>query len=228
MSWRRIAAVVLFDLKENSKRPLLWIWIFLALLMSMVMSAGVLRIHSGQDMAGGVQAHVTSQFANAYEMSLFMAILFPLFVAVVAGMGVLRDGELRLEPLLHSTPLRPTEYVWGKFVAALVTIFFVLGVQVLLLILFKQGLTGAGKPELVGEFVLANYLVPMVMLLVPLILFVAGTTFFIGEGTRNPVLVNMVPLILLLACIFFLWTWCQPIAPDTTNSSRQWADWLRE
>lgn len=207
MSWRRFAAVVLFDIKENSKRPLLWIWVFLALLMSAVMSAGALRIHSGQDMAGGIQAHLTSQFANAYEMSLFVAILFPLFVAVVAGMGVIRDGELQLEPLLHSTPLRPSEYVWGKFLAAIMTSFFVLGVQVVLLILFKQAVTGAGRPELVGEFALANYLVPVLVFSVPLILFVAGTTFAIGEGTRNPILVNMVPLIILLGCVFFLWTW---------------------
>ena len=207
MSWRRLAAVCLFDLKENFKRPLLWIWLFLVLLMAMVMSAGVLKIHSGQDMAGGIQAHVTSQFANAYEISLFVAILFPLFVAVVSGMAVIRDGELQLEPLLHSTPLRPSEYVWGKFLAAVVTSFGVLGLQVVLLILFKQGLTGAGKPELVGDFVLASYLVPALVFSVPLILFVAGLTFAIGEGTRNAVLVNMVPLIILLGCVFFLWTW---------------------
>ena len=207
MSWKRLAAVCAFDLGDNSKRPFLWIWVVLALLMSMVMATGPLRIHSGQDMAGGIQAHLTSQFANAYEMSLFVAILFPLFVAVVAGMGVIRDGELQLEPLLHSTPLRPAEYVWGKFLAAIGTSFFVLGLQVALLIFFKQTLTGAGKPELVGVFVAGNYLVPMLMLSAPLIIFVAGLTFAIGEGTRNPVLVNMVPLVILLGCAFFLWTW---------------------
>ena len=207
MSWRRLAVVCRFDLKENLKRPLLWIWVGLSLLMSMVMAAGVLKIHSGQDMAGGIQAHITSQFGNAYEMSLFVAILFPLFVAVVTGMGVLRDGELRIEQLLHSTPLRPPEYVWGKFLAAVVTSFAALLALVFALILFKHGMTAATKPELIGNFALVNYLVPTLMLSVPLILFVAGITFAIGEGTRNAVLVNMVPLIILLGCVFFLWTW---------------------
>jgi ABC-type Na+ efflux pump permease subunit len=183
----------------------------------MVMAAGVLKIQSGQDMAGGVQAHITSQFANAYELSLFVAILFPLFVAVTAGMGVLRDGELRLEPLLHSTPLRPAEYVWGKFLAALITSLFLLLLQVLLLVLFKHVMTRGAHPELSGEFALANYLVPTIAFSVPLILFVAGTTFAVGEGTRNAVLVNMVPLVLLLASVFFLWTWSPAWLDPTWN-----------
>jgi len=207
VSWRRLAAICLFDLRENTRRPLLWIWISLTALLGMLMGAGVLRIHSGEDMAGGIQTHITSQFSNAYEMSIFAAILFPLFVTVVAGMGVLRDGELRVEALIHSTPLRPAEYVWGKFLAAVVTSFTVLAVQVGLVMLFKHGMTAAENPELVGDFVLANYLVPVFFLTIPLILFVAGTTFAIGEGTRNAVLVNMVPLVLLLASVFFLWTW---------------------
>jgi ABC-2 type transport system permease protein len=210
VSWGRLAVVCLFDLKENSRRPMVWIWISLTVLMAMLMGAGVLRIQSGADMAGGVQAHITSQFANAYEMSIFAALLFPLFVAVIAGMGVLKDGELRVEALLHSTPLRPSEYVWGKFLAAVVTSLAVLVVQVGLVVLFKHGMTASTKPELVGAFVPANYLVPVLFLTVPLILFVAGTTFGVGEGTRNAVLVNMVPLVLLLASVFFLWTWSPP------------------
>jgi ABC-type transport system involved in multi-copper enzyme maturation permease subunit len=207
VSSRRLAAVCRFDLKENLKRPLLWIWLVLSLLTSMVMAAGVFRISSGEDMAGGIQAHITSQFGNAYEMSLFVAVLFPLFVAVVAGMGVLRDGELRIEQLLHSTPLSPSEYVWGKFAAALATSFATLLAMVCGLMLFKHGMTGADKPELVGAFSLANYLVPMLGLSAPLIILVAGVTFAIGERTRNAVLVNMVPLVILLGCVFFLWTW---------------------
>ena len=210
MSWRRLAAVCLFDLRENARRPLLWIWISLTVLMGMLMGAGVLKIHSGADMAGGIQAHITSQFSNAYEMSLFVAILFPLFVTVVAGMGVIRDGELRVEALIHSTPLRPSEYVWGKFLAAVITSLTVLMVQVGLVVLFKHGMTASTKPELVGEFLFANYLVPVLFLTIPLIFFVAGTTFGVGEGTRNAVLVNMVPLALLLASVFFLWTWSPP------------------
>ncbi len=48
---------------------------------------------------------------------------------------------------------------------------------------------------------------PALALSLPLIVFVAGLTFAVGEATRNAVLVNMVPLVILLGCVFFLWTW---------------------
>ncbi len=141
MTVKRFSAVFRFDVTDHLKRPLLWIWVVLSLLTAMVMAAGVFTIRSGEDMAGGIQAHITSQFGNAYEMSLFVAILFPLFVAVVSGMGVLRDGELRIEQLLHSTPLRPSEYVWGKFTAAIAISLAALLVMVCSLMLFKHGMT---------------------------------------------------------------------------------------
>ncbi len=214
MSLRRLWAICRFELFTNIKRPLFWIWNSLVVLSVMVLAAGVLRIKSGADIAGGMQAHITSQFGNAFDLTLFVPMLFPLFVAVVAGMAVQRDGELRLEQLLHSTVLRPSEYVWGNFLAAIVTSFTVLAFLGGLSALFKHSMTLSSSPELVGDFSLLNYLIPSLFFAVPLIVFTAGICFLIGESSRSPILVNMVPLVILLACVFFLWTW-----------SPSWLEW---
>ncbi len=207
MSPQRLWTICRLELVTTFKRPLFWIWIFLVLLLAMIVSAGVMKIHSGEDMAGGLQANITSQFANAWEIALLGAMLYPLFVAALAGMGVLRDGELRMEGLLHSTPLRPVEYVWGSFLAAMIISLVVLAVQLGLTMLYKHTMTAGAHPELAGEFVLANYLVPALYFALPLIVFVAGVSFAVGERTRSPMMVNMVPLVLLLGSVFFLWTW---------------------
>jgi len=207
MRLARSWAVFRLDLIENSRRPLLWIWVFLVLLSAMIQSAGILRIGSGQDVAGGVQAVITSQFANAYAAAILVSLVFPLFVAVVAGMGILRDGELRVDRLLHATPLRPGEYVWGKFLAAMATTSVVLVFSLAFTIVFKHLMAGGDHPELVGPFSISAYLVPAALFSLPLIVFVAGTSFALGERSRNAMVVNMVPLFLLLSCVFFLWTW---------------------
>ncbi len=144
MNPKRLWTVCRLELITTFKRPLFWIWIFLVLLLAMIVSAGVMKIHSGEDMAGGLQANITSQFANAWEMALLGAMLYPLFVAALAGMGVLRDGELRLEGLLHSTPLRPAEYVWGSFLAAMIISLFTISLSIPARALKMAGLTSRG------------------------------------------------------------------------------------
>ena len=41
-------------------------------------------------------------------------LIYVFFIAVAAGMLVIRDGELKVSELLESTPLRPGEYLLGN------------------------------------------------------------------------------------------------------------------
>ena len=58
-----------------------------------------------------------------------MALLYGFFASIAAGMAVISDDEARVGDMLHSTPLRPGEYVWGKFLAILAGFLGVLGLQ---------------------------------------------------------------------------------------------------
>ncbi len=207
MNVARLWAVARLDLLHALKRPLFWIWGFIVFLCALGLSNGSMQIQAGDSSTGGTQAHLTSAFGNALELTLLGGLFYTFFVAVAAGMEVIRDREERLDPLLHATPLRPGEYVWGKFLAALVASLGMLGFQVLLSAFFKQVVTAQSQPELIGNFSLLAYLQPAVLFGVPLIVFMAGVSFAIGERTRRPILVNMFPLALLLVSIFVLWLW---------------------
>ena len=106
MSWRRSWAVLRLDLAHNARRPLFWIWLILLVFVAWGLSQGNVQIQSGDSNVGGTKAHITSQFANAQLLALFVPILYAFFMAVGAGMALIQDEELGIGPILHATPLR--------------------------------------------------------------------------------------------------------------------------
>ena len=52
-----------------------------------------------------------------------------------------------------------------------------------------------------------NYLKPALVFSVPTIVFLAGVSFAVGEWTRRPVLVFLLPVAIVLFDGFFLWEW---------------------
>lgn len=207
MSRARLWAVCRLDLLHYARRPLFWIWLAIVALCTFGLSSGNMSIQAGDSSTGGLQAHITSAYANGLELALLGALFYTFFVAVASGMELIRDRELRIESLLHSTPMRASEYVWGKFGASLVVAFGILAFQLGFSMLLKHLVTVESQPELIGTWSPLNYLQPALLFAVPLILFTAGLAFAIGEFTRKPVLVNMFPLALLLASIFLFWLW---------------------
>jgi hypothetical protein len=150
---------------------------------------------------------MTSMFEQARLLSLIVFLLYGFFVAVAAGMSTIRDDELKVGEILHSTPLTVAEYVWGKFSAVIVAFGLVLLLELALHAIANHMFVTAKTAEQVGPFSVANYLVPGIVFGAPLILFVAGTSFLMGEWTRKPILVFVLPIALLLTCLFFLWSW---------------------
>ena len=69
---------------------------------------------------------------------VIVLLVYAFFVAVAAGMTVLRDDELRVGEVIHATPLTPQEYVWGKFLAAALSFVVVLAVHLGLIAFFAK------------------------------------------------------------------------------------------
>jgi ABC-2 type transport system permease protein len=221
------------DLGQNLRRPLFWIWIILLVFMTWGLSTGNVRIGTGDSTVGGTKAWITSEFAVAQLMLVLVAFLYSFFIAVGAGMSVIRDDELNVGDLIHSTPLSPREYVWGKFWGAFLAFLFVLGLHVLLSMFFNHVTTGAEEAEYVGPLVLENYLRPTVLLALPTLLFLAGTAFAVGSITRKPILVFVLPVAMLMLCGFFLWSWSPSWLDPRINRALMLVDptgyrWLNE
>jgi len=207
MSWRRLLEVFRLDFGLHLRRPVLWVLVLMMGLMSWGLSSGDAQISSGDTSVGGQRAWITSQFSVAYILSLSVFAFYTFFVAVLAGLAVIRDDELRVGELLHVTSLRVGEYVWGKLLAVLAAFGGVLGLHLALMVLFNHLVPHSKAAEIRGPFVLANYLVPALLFSLPTLVLVTGVCFAVGERSRRPILVFVLPLALVVFSLFFFWNW---------------------
>ena len=207
MSWKRLRLVCRLDMLLNARRPLFWILVFGLLLLTYGLTNGKVRINSGDSTVGGTKAWLTSEFAVAQVLTMMVFIFYSFFIAVAAGMTIIRDDELKVGELLHATSLRPKEYVWGKYLAVLASFMIVLIIHLAAMMFFNHIFPNAKADELRGPWNLVNYLRPGAIFALPLIIFLSGASFAVGELTRKPILVFVLPVALVLVCGFFLWSW---------------------
>ncbi|HMB70784.1 MAG TPA: M1 family aminopeptidase [bacterium] len=234
MNGQRLRTVFGVDLGFNARRPMTWVLILLVALMSFGLSAGNVSIQSGDSTVGGdSKAWITSEFAIGMIFPVVTFMFYMFFIAIAAGMAVPRDDELRIGPVLHSTSLRPSEYVWGKFSAVLVTFLAVLVLHLLFQMFFNHLWPHADEAKVRGPLLLAAYLRPAIYLALPCLVFFAGASFAIGEMTRKPILVFVMPVVVFLACLFFLFDWSPDWLDPRINRMLMWIEpsgfrWINE
>ncbi|MEM8964027.1 MAG: M1 family aminopeptidase, partial [Acidobacteriota bacterium] len=174
-----------------------------------------------------------SEFQIAYIAALIGFFVMVFFVAVAVGLPIVRDEEDNVSPLLHSTPLRPAEYVWGKFGAAYGMCVVVLGLFLASWIVFAHGLPNLGDPEIYGPFELGNYVRPFVVFILPAVTVIAAAAFLVIVFARRALALFVLPL---LAFFFFsqrVWGWYPPEMSKATERIFQWLDpsgfrWLKQ
>ena len=175
MSLRRILAVGRLELSQTLRRPMFWILLLLLTLMSWGLSAGNVTIASGDTAVGGDKAWINSESQMTMFVIVLTFLITAFFASVAAGMAVLRDDEVGASEILHTTPLRPAEYVAGKFAGVTVTFLFALTWQLLTLVVFFQLMPIENAAEVRGDFRLGAYLRPMLFFALPNVLFALGT-----------------------------------------------------
>jgi ABC-type transport system involved in multi-copper enzyme maturation permease subunit len=232
MSAARLGEVFGVEFSHNARRPLFWMLILTLALFAFELSNGHATISSGNAAVGGTKAWITSEFAVAQLLTIFLGVLYAFFVSVAGGMAVIRDDDLKIGELLHSTPLRAGEYVWGKFLAHLASFVCVLLLQLGLMMFFNHVVPHPSS-EVIGPLVVGNYLRPALLLALPTMVFFAGTSFAFGEWTRRPILVFVLPVVMVLVFALFLWDWSPSWLSQGVNLWLQWLDpagvrWLGE
>ncbi len=204
---RRIATVFAADLAYQARRPLFLVWALILVLTAWGLSTGTMRIQSGDTTIGGTKSYITSEFSVAMQLSIVTMIFYGFFVAVIAGMTVIQDDEWRAGDLLHATPLRPGEYILAKFLSVLTASTLILAVHLAAMIFFYHVLPNTEAQEYRGAFSAINYLKPALVFAMPTIVFFAGIAFAVGEWSRRPVAVFVLPVVLAVFAGFFLWEW---------------------
>lgn len=217
MSWKRFWNVFKQDLVYHWKRPLLWILVAILAFLSWGFSTGAMRISAGDSDVGGVKAFFNSEFAIAQQMIMIVALFYGFFLAVAAGLVIISDEEQKTGELLHATPLRVSEYIWGKFSAVMATFILVLVLNMVLSMFFFHVIPTAKFAEMRGPWLLRAYLRPALFLVLPNLIFLGGLSFAIGERTRKAILVFALPIMLFLLSIFFFWNWSPAWLPLKWN-----------
>jgi ABC-2 type transport system permease protein len=230
---RRFGTVFLGDVAYHARRPLFIVWALILGFSAWGMSTGVMKIQSGDATVGGTKAFLTSEFAVAMQLAIVTTLFSGFFVAVAAGMTVIQDDQWRLGELIHATPLRTGEYIWGKFAAVLAGCALILILQLASMLFFNHVLPNSETQEMRGPLRWLNYLTPFLLFSVPTIVFLAGLSFAVGEWSRRPILVFLLPVAVVLVDGFFLWEWSPNWLDPRINSLLMWIDpsgfrWLNE
>jgi len=232
-SVRRLGLVAGLDLKESLSRPLFLIFALIMVWNGYLMSRGVWIFRSIDTSLGGNKAWADSEFQTAYVYALISYFMVSFFVAVASGTPLIRDAEQKVGELLHSTPLRPSEYVWGKFLAALLASLAAVAVLPLSTGLLTHLAPDPGNPEIYGPFHLLAYLRPLLVFLVPAVVFTAGVSLALGRWTGRPILVFLFPVIIFLLCNSYLWGTYPPRINEGLSDVLRYLDpsgfrWLKE
>jgi ABC-2 type transport system permease protein len=233
MSLRRFWLIAALDLREAARRPVIWVWLALMGLNAWLLSRGNWIYHSVDTSLGSPLAWVNSEFQVAFVVALLGFLLVSFFVTVVAGMPLIRDAERQVGEILGATPLTPGEYVWGKFAAALGACLAAMAAFVAILLLFVHGLPDAANPGSYGPFSAAAYLRPVLLLVLPGLVFTAGAAFLLGQSTGKPIVVFLLPVALLPFLQNFLWRWFPPDLSPAAAGALRYLDpagfrWLKE
>ncbi|HYO13253.1 MAG TPA: M1 family aminopeptidase [Thermoanaerobaculia bacterium] len=233
MSLARTRAVFALELAQTFKRPLFWFLVVLLALTSWLMATGDMTIQSGDASVGGTRAWITSEFNFAFLMTMLVTLIYAFFASIASGLAVIADDEARMGEILHATPLRPAEYVWGKFLAIVAGFLAALAFHLLFAVFFNHVVPNPEAPEIRGPFEPVNYLRPVLVFALPTLLFYLGVAFFMGERWRRPLTVFLFPTAAFLLCGFFLWDWAPTWLDPRINQALMLIDpagfrWLNE
>ena len=192
-----------------------------------------MRISSGEFTAGGERSHVTSVFAQSMFQTVLIAGMGAWFLAIGAGLVLIRDAEHRVGEVLHATRLTAREYVWGSFSGAIAAFLIIWGLYLGASVGFNHVLAAGPEAPRIGPFVPGNYLVPALLLGLPQIVFFAGVPFFLGAWSRRPIVVFAFPVATLLVILGFFVKWSPSWLDPAINRALMLADpsgfrWLNE
>ena len=171
-----------FDLAFQLRRPLLWLCALELVAVAFAVTSSDLIQMMGA--VGGVNRNapviVARVFGAFSVVSMFAVTMF------IAG-AVLRDSEAGIADMLFATPMRKRDYLLGRFGAGLLSC---VGIFVLVAIAMMIGpMMPWVDQQQVGPFQLSTYVWPMLVLVIPNLLFIAALLMLLAATTRSMMMV---------------------------------------
>jgi ABC-2 type transport system permease protein len=173
----KLGAVFRFELRMQARRPTTWIYAGVFL----VSAAGIAANYHHQARTGG--SHFDAPVAVAAGIVIATLAGLLLAAALVADAAT-RDATTRLEPLFFTTPIRRSEYLGGRFLAAFALYALLLALVPLGLMLMARFLVA---PELVGPFRPRTYLDAYLLIGLPSAFVTTALLFAVAALSRSAV-----------------------------------------
>jgi hypothetical protein len=199
----RMQAIASLELRTQLRGAPFWTLLLIVVAATSTLNP-VAMIRGGGETVDGVRAFANSVHALAPTFAMSAFFVYPFFVALMAGLTVLRDDEVGMTDLIGSSPVSTREYLVAKLAGVVAALLLALGVHLLVVMAFRElGVGGVAR----GPFSLASYVVPLVVLALPGVLWMAGLAFSLGAATRRPMLVYALPTALYVAQFALFWNW---------------------
>ncbi|MBK6308029.1 MAG: hypothetical protein IPF47_20795 [Gemmatimonadetes bacterium] len=199
----RMQAIASLELRTQLRGAPFWTLLLIVVAATSTLNP-VAMIRGGGETVDGVRAFANSVHALAPTFAMSAFFVYPFFVALMAGLTVLRDDEVGMTDLIGSSPVSTREYLVAKLAGVVAALLLALGVHLLVVMAFREsGVGGVAR----GPFSLASYVVPLVVLALPGVLWMAGLAFALGAATRRPMLVYALPTALYVAQFALFWNW---------------------
>lgn len=145
--------------------------------------------------------YASTAWGALYQVVAVLVTFFGMLVPFLTADAVARDQKQRVHELLMTTPLVSGAYVWGRFLAALLSSLVAVVLAALAVLAVNLGLNAAQPgypPPNVGSLAL-SWLVTAV----PAVVLLGGTSFLIGTVyPRLAMVVKLAMVLLWIALIF--------------------------
>ncbi len=203
---RRLLGFPLLELRSFWKRPVNIIMLVIFGLMSLGFVVGGVRIAVGSSDTGGAKLAINAPANLMFADTILFALILPFFVAVACGMPVLTDFDRRIHRLIFSTPISMTQYALARLLGAMTVLLVILGTWLVVQVALYELWPIDPNETIRVAFNPLSYVWPIALMALPQMLFVAGVSMWLGVRTRQPVLVFAMPVVILIAGVFFVWS----------------------
>ena len=197
------------EFRSQLKSPFFWFGAILIGAFTSMMNPNTM-LPAGNEVAGGLTPHMNTVHAYTQLFSMSGFFVYTFIASIMGGLPIIRDRELRISEIIHSTPLTGFEYVVGKYAGVVAALVLLVTIQVAVAVSMLQI---APNETFLGPFNLGAILLPVLTISIPLILFCSGITFTIGFVTGKPLATYVFPVVLFLLIIQFFWAFNPPGLP---------------
>jgi aminopeptidase N/ABC-type transport system involved in multi-copper enzyme maturation permease subunit len=172
------ARIAAFEFRYQLRQSAFWVIYAIFVLLSF----GLIAASENISVGGGGNTHVNSPFVLSLAHQIFN-VFFMLAIAALVASAVARDTQTGYGPLIHATPIRKFDYLYGRFAGAFAVValaFTSIGVGMLL---------GTAMPwvdsETLGAFRPGDYVYAYLVFGLPGLFFTSAVLFALATATRS-------------------------------------------